>query len=489
MSAPLHPRRFTLTVVDSAEWCAEGTTIDCVAETLDGLLLQAAESLNLVGVSIEVYDADFQEWTGPLSLDELDSKPQVRVSAESRSPNASSPAVGARSFGSSPGGAAVPAVPKRNAQSENMRKEREQRSSLERAVRGAMAAAQERLEASDFDGLPDDDGGGPAAAAAAGAAIQQLRVACEAQVRTEVEEMWRLLGTGEDCRERANEARDRCTLGSAVIRRCILPAASGTGGGLWGGLWGRSSGSQQAAQDGEPAQWEAVAVRMDATGILQVSTIMALQNLHHARRDKQDPQQKQREASYRLAGCQVTCTLSAMDQARATEKQLRHVFHLQLAPQPARESASTSSSGENWLLATESAEELEEWVAGLRQGRNLAVFLAEMKQQRALAAEAAAVQQQQVIAASEALGCSLLRELRAIKCGLLPDVSASVTTADGGGPPPSRTGSSDSSSGGGGGGGGGYLALPGARRLASPFVQSRGYVARPQPPFQYLFPV
>ena len=189
MSSP--QRRFTLTVVDSADWCADGTVIECLTNSLDGLCEQASAALGLVGVSIETYDAEFEEWMGPVSLGELQSETGVRISAESRSPSA---AGGDDRVFQQQEAAAVAAqppavVPTRNEQSESMRREREQRSSYERAVRGAMAVAQERLEAGDFGGLPDDEGASPAEAASAGSAIQRARVACEADIEAELMDM------------------------------------------------------------------------------------------------------------------------------------------------------------------------------------------------------------------------------------------------------------------------------------------------------------
>jgi hypothetical protein len=68
---PADERTFKLRVGESGDWCQEGTLVSVVAGDLEQLCARVGESLGLVGVQVEIFDSDFDEWVGPFALDDV----------------------------------------------------------------------------------------------------------------------------------------------------------------------------------------------------------------------------------------------------------------------------------------------------------------------------------------------------------------------------------------------------------------------------------
>jgi serine/threonine protein phosphatase PrpC/ankyrin repeat protein len=83
---PADERTFKLRVGESGDWCQEGTLVSVVAGDLEQLCARVGESLGLVGVQVEIFDSDFDEWVGPFALDDVPAVASVRVRAQSKLP-------------------------------------------------------------------------------------------------------------------------------------------------------------------------------------------------------------------------------------------------------------------------------------------------------------------------------------------------------------------------------------------------------------------
>ena len=77
-------RTFKLRVGESGEWCQEGTLVKVEAADLEQLCATVGERLGLVGVQVEIFDSDFDEWVGPFALDDVPAVASVRVRAQGK---------------------------------------------------------------------------------------------------------------------------------------------------------------------------------------------------------------------------------------------------------------------------------------------------------------------------------------------------------------------------------------------------------------------
>jgi hypothetical protein len=190
-------RALVLRITKSEAWCGDGQVVRAEASSLGELVLLLERALGLTGVSLELFDADFGEWHGPMSLEEVPGDAAVRVTATGRevdavsgegvssiaqphqtvaplqlvpqedgggrdggsqeevSSAASRSSSRSSSYGGGVGGRGSPRSVRSNdsPQARLMRAEREERSTYERVARGALAQAAERACAADWEGL------------------------------------------------------------------------------------------------------------------------------------------------------------------------------------------------------------------------------------------------------------------------------------------------------------------------------------------------
>eukprot|EP01051_Picozoa_sp_SAG22_P024103 SAG22_NODE_6530_length_842_cov_1.643338_1_plen_276_part_10 len=72
---------FQLKIVESSTWVPEGQVCPVHCTDLDGLVQQLQDKIGLVGVTVELFDEDFEEWCGPASLDEVMPEATIRLKA------------------------------------------------------------------------------------------------------------------------------------------------------------------------------------------------------------------------------------------------------------------------------------------------------------------------------------------------------------------------------------------------------------------------
>ena len=84
-------RTFKLRVGQSDDWCPEGTLVQIQASELSELCERVGVELGLLGVQVEIFDSDFDDWVGPFALDDVPAVASVRVRAEAKVPPPASP--------------------------------------------------------------------------------------------------------------------------------------------------------------------------------------------------------------------------------------------------------------------------------------------------------------------------------------------------------------------------------------------------------------
>ena len=77
-------RQLQLSVTESAEWCPEGTMCAVMCADLAGLSLAIGRQFGLMGVKVEIFDEEFEEWCGAATLDEVPDRATVRIKATGR---------------------------------------------------------------------------------------------------------------------------------------------------------------------------------------------------------------------------------------------------------------------------------------------------------------------------------------------------------------------------------------------------------------------
>eukprot|EP01043_Picozoa_sp_COSAG02_P029376 COSAG02_NODE_1827_length_10743_cov_19.183859_1_plen_1492_part_10 len=103
-------RTFKLRVGESGEWCQEGTLVKVEASDLEQLCARVGERLGLIGVQVEIFDSDFDEWVGPFALGDVPAVASVRVRAQGKQQQPPAATAGAAEV-ESPAPAAPPLEP------------------------------------------------------------------------------------------------------------------------------------------------------------------------------------------------------------------------------------------------------------------------------------------------------------------------------------------------------------------------------------------
>ena len=76
-------RQLQLSVTESAEWCPD-TVCAVMCADLAGLSLAIGRQFGLMGVKVEIFDEDFEEWCGAATLEEVPDRATVRIKATGR---------------------------------------------------------------------------------------------------------------------------------------------------------------------------------------------------------------------------------------------------------------------------------------------------------------------------------------------------------------------------------------------------------------------
>ena len=105
----MEPRTFKLRVGQSDDWCPEGTLVQTEAADLPELCERVGLQLGLLGVQVEIFDSDFDDWVGPFALDDVPAVASVRVRAAGRAPPPPAPEAAPAELAPAPPAAAPPA--------------------------------------------------------------------------------------------------------------------------------------------------------------------------------------------------------------------------------------------------------------------------------------------------------------------------------------------------------------------------------------------